>query len=162
MFLTTNCGLIMTSLKTSFYAVLLACLAVGGILAASAADKFQTQSFLTQRPGVTVLHGTESVLGRTLICAGDERAGRIVDVLADGNGQVRAAIVDFGGFLGLGSRKIAVDWSDLKFDGSRISVDLTRERLSRAPEVREGRPVLAISARASRDRADASDQLGPR
>jgi hypothetical protein len=152
----------MTSLKTGFYAVLLASLAACGILAASAADKFQTQSFVAPRPGLTVLHGTESVLGKTLMCAEDERAGRIVDILAGPNGEVRAAIVDFGGFLGVGSRKIAVDWSDLKFDGSRISVNLTRERMSRAPEVREGRPVFAISAKPTRDRADASDQLSPK
>jgi PRC-barrel domain len=151
----------MTFLKTRFYAVLLASLAACGILTANAAGKFQTQYFVSPRPGVTVLHGTENVLGKTLICAGDERAGRIVDVLADPDGNVRAAIVDFGGFLGVGSRKIAVDWSDLKFEGSRISIGLTRERLSRAPEVREGRPVLAISARASRDRADASHLIGP-
>ena len=41
--------------------------------------------------------------------------GRIVDVLVDRRGQVRAAIIDFGGFLGVGSRKIAVDWSALHF-----------------------------------------------
>jgi hypothetical protein len=150
---------IMTVLKKSFYTILLASL--GGIIIANAADEFQTQPFTTPRPRMTVLYGTESVLGKTLIGAGGERAGRIVDVLAGPNGQVRAAIIDFGGFLGVGSRKIAVDWSDLKFDGSRISVDLTRERLSRAPEVREGRPVFAIGARPSRDRADASDQLSP-
>ena len=41
--------------------------------------------------------------------------GRIVDVLVDRSGQVRAAIIDFGGFLGVGSRKIAVDWNALHF-----------------------------------------------
>ncbi len=37
--------------------------------------------------------------------------GRVVDVIVDPAGQVCAAIVDFGGFLGVGSRKIAVDWN---------------------------------------------------
>ena len=45
----------------------------------------------------------------------DENMGRIVDVLVVRSGQVRAAIIDFGGFLGVGSRKIAVDWSALHF-----------------------------------------------
>ena len=41
--------------------------------------------------------------------------GRIVDVLVDGQGMARAAIIDFGGFLGVGSRKIAVAWQALHF-----------------------------------------------
>jgi hypothetical protein len=40
-----------------------------------------------------------------------EDMGRIVDVIVDRSGQVRAAVIDFGGFLGVGSRKIAVDWN---------------------------------------------------
>jgi hypothetical protein len=35
--------------------------------------------------------------------------GRVVNVVVDQSGQVRAAIIDFGGFLGVGNRKIAVD-----------------------------------------------------
>jgi hypothetical protein len=41
--------------------------------------------------------------------------GRIVDVVVDRTGQVRAAVIDLGGFLGVGSRKIAVDWNALSF-----------------------------------------------
>jgi len=41
--------------------------------------------------------------------------GRIVDVIVNRDGQVRAAIIDFGGFLGVGNRKIAVDWRALNF-----------------------------------------------
>ena len=60
-------------------------------------------------------------------------------------------VVDFGGFLGIGSRRIAVAWSDLHFgpDGNRdvVAVDLPGEQLSRAPEAKQGQPVLVISAR---------------
>ena len=41
--------------------------------------------------------------------------GRVVDIVVDSAGQVRAAVIDFGGFLGVGSRKIAVDWNALHF-----------------------------------------------
>src|SRR6266849_2785320 len=37
------------------------------------------------------------------------------DVLVDRSGIVRAAVIDFGGFLGVGSRKIVVDWNALHF-----------------------------------------------
>ena len=68
-------------------------------------------------PEMTILakHEVEGVLGRDVRSAADEDMGRIVDVLVDRAGQVRAAIIDFGGFLGVGSRKIAVDWNALHF-----------------------------------------------
>jgi PRC-barrel domain len=151
----------MTALKKLIYTVLFTSFGAGSILVASAADEYLAQSDTLPHSKMTVLRRTESVLGKTLICASGENAGRIVDVLADPTGQVRAAVIDFGGFLGVGSRKIAVEWSDLRFVDSRITIDLTRDRLSRAPEVKEGRAVIAISARPARDRADAYDQLGP-
>src|SRR5262245_54445492 len=63
-------------------------------------------------PSVTVLGTREvqGILGREVRSTADENMGRIVDVLVDGSGQARAAIIDFGGFLGVGSRKIAVEW----------------------------------------------------
>ena len=64
--------------------------------------------------------------------------GRIVEVLVDGEGRPRAAVIDFGGFLGVGSRKIAVEWKALQFGigASRqevISLDLGREQIKAAP-----------------------------
>lgn len=45
----------------------------------------------------------------------DKNVGRIVDVLVDDQGQPRAAVVDLGGFLGIGNRRIAVVWRALHF-----------------------------------------------
>jgi len=141
----------MTASRKCFYAVLAASLAGGASLAANAADKAQAQSGANRPATVTVLRGTESVLGKRLAGASGENAGLIVDVLADETGRVRAAIVDYGGFLGIGSRRIAISWSDLRFgpDGhpNAVAVDISSERLAHAPEVKAGRPVLAISAR---------------
>lgn len=104
-------------------------------------------------PEITVLnkHEVEGVLGRDVRSAADEDMGRIVDVLVDRAGQVRAAIIDFGGFLGVGSRRIAVDWGALHFPqpgkpGERIALDLTRDQVKTAPEYREGKPVVILGA----------------
>ena len=66
----------------------------------------------------TVVDGEqlESVLGIEALSSTGEDMGRIVDIIVDRDGQVTAAIIDFGGFLGVGSRKIAVDWRSLHFD----------------------------------------------
>jgi hypothetical protein len=104
-------------------------------------------------PAVTILnkHEVEGVLGREVLSAANENMGRIVDVLVDRSGQVRAAIIDFGGFLGVGSRKIAVDWGTLHFPQpgkpeARISLDLTRDQVKAAPEYQDGKPVVVLGA----------------
>lgn len=93
--------------------ILTASLGAGAALASDSANEFQAP------PGVssTVLPHTESVLGKSLAASG-ENAGRIVDVLADDAGRVRAAVVDFGGFLGVGARRLAVSLSDLRWGES--------------------------------------------
>ena len=107
----------------------------------------------TVTPEITVLnkHEVEGILGRDVRSSADEDMGRVVDVLVDHAGQVRAAIIDFGGFLGVGSRKIAVDWNALHFPepgkpGERIALDLTRDQVKSAPEFKEGKPVVILGA----------------
>jgi hypothetical protein len=77
--------------------------------------------------------------------------GRIVDVIVDRQGTVRAAVIDFGGFLGVGSRKIVVDWSALHFSrvadkGESITLELTKEQVIAAPEYKEGTPIVVLGA----------------
>jgi hypothetical protein len=107
----------------------------------------------TAPAAVTILnkHEVEGVLGREVLSAANENMGRIADVLVDRGGQVRAAIIDFGGFLGVGSRKIAVDWGALHFPPpgkreARITLDLTRDQVKAAPEYQDGKPVEVLSA----------------
>ena len=72
-------------------------------------------------PSVTIIGAREAhgVLGRDVRSPTDEDMGHIVDVIVDRNGTVRAAVIDFGGFLGVGSRKIVVDWNALHFGQRR-------------------------------------------
>ena len=104
-------------------------------------------------PSVTVIDAADArgVLGRDVRTAADENMGRIVDVVVDRAGQVRASIIDFGGFLGVGSRKIAVDWTALRFThvankGDSIILELTRDQVKAAPEYKEGKPIVVLGA----------------
>lgn len=122
------------------------------VLAAFAAAG-QTEGGAPGQPSVTVLGTQEvqSILGREVRSTADENMGRIVDVLVDGQGVTRAAIIDFGGFLGVGSRKIAVAWQALHFVPAAekkygIVLELTRDQVKPAPEYKEGRPVIVIVA----------------
>jgi PRC-barrel domain protein len=91
----------------------------------------------------------DGVLGKEVRSSADENMGRIVNVVVDRNAQPRAAVIDFGGFLGIGSRKLAVDWTLLHFgpagDGrGRITMDLTADEVRAAPEYKEGKPVVIL------------------
>jgi hypothetical protein len=104
-----------------------------------------------QEPSVTVLdrHDTLGVLGKEVRSAANEDMGRMVDVIVDRAGQVKAAVIDFGGFLGVGSRKIAVAWNAIRFSGDakqgdRISLELTRDQVRAAPEFKEDKPVVVL------------------
>jgi len=104
----------------------------------------------------TVLNDKEagSILGKEVRSVTDEKLGRIVDVIVDRRGMTRAAVIDFGGFLGVGSKKIAVAWDMLTFPGSadagadKITVQTTRDRLNKAPEYKDGKPIVVLGARA--------------
>ncbi len=56
--------------------------------------------------------------------------GSVIDMLVDADGTPRVAVIDFGGFLGVGSRHVAIDWSVLKFhlndQAAPVQLDLDR------------------------------------
>ena len=107
-------------------------------------------------PSVTIIGAADAhgVLGRDVRSAADEDMGRIVDVVVDRAGQVRAAVIDFGGFPGVGSRKIVVDWNALRFwrignKSDSISLELTKEQVRAAPEYKEDAPIVVLGASGS-------------
>jgi len=107
-------------------------------------------------PSVTVIGARDAhgILGREVRSAANEDMGRIVDVIVDREGTVRAAVIDFGGFLGVGSRKIVVDWNALHFGSvanksDSITLELTKEQVTAAPEYKEDTPLIVLGAAGS-------------
>jgi PRC-barrel domain protein len=107
-------------------------------------------------PSVTVIGARDAhgVLGRDVRSPKDEDMGHIIDVIVDRAGVVRAAVIDFGGFLGVGSRKIVVDWSALHFGriadkSDSITLELTKEQVTAAPEYKEDTPIIVLGASGS-------------
>jgi hypothetical protein len=82
------------------------------------------------------------LMGRRIMAAEGAEIGRVVDLVVDAEGRPRAAVVDVGGFLGIGSRRVALAWRRLAFRGDegapRIVTDVPADRLSAAPEYRPG------------------------
>jgi hypothetical protein len=114
---------------------------------AAAPPSQQTEEKTSVPATVVDVEQLESVLGIEALSSTGEDMGRIVDIIVDRTGQVRAAIIDFGGFLGVGSRKIAVDWRSLHFDPKKagvVAVNLTKDQLRVAPVYKAAEPVVMI------------------
>jgi PRC-barrel domain len=80
----------------------------------------------------------EAILGQRVIDAEGKDIGRLVDVLVDANGAPQAAVIDFGGFMGVGNRKVAVHWSVLHFTPgdakNKVTLEMTPDQIKAAPE----------------------------
>ena len=67
----------------------------------------------------------------------NNKIGEIMDVLVGKNGQVQAAIVGVGGFLGAGEKDVAVSFNSIKAtmknDKVYLTMDTTKDALKKAP-----------------------------
>lgn len=76
--------------------------------------------------------------GRKVVSPRGESLGEIEKLVIDpGYGRLTYAIVEVGGFLGLGEKEVAVPWQALSLaqDGQTFVLDVTRERLKNAPSL---------------------------
>lgn len=96
--------------------------------------------------------GAQTLLGLPVQTSKGEDLGHVVDVVVDRGGVLLAAIVDFGGFLGVGTRKIAVDWRILHFPKTegmnKLIADLPLNQLREAPVFKAGEPIVIMGAAA--------------
>ncbi len=67
----------------------------------------------------------------------DKKVGDIGEVVLDKEGQVEGVVVDVGGFLGIATHPVLLDWKDVTLasqDGKdRAVVNLTKEKLEQMP-----------------------------
>lgn len=101
----------------------------GSLLFASAA--FAGENSTTAPPGTTTAapskmpsasetsyHGdwrASKVIGLNVYNDKNENVGSINDLLMDKSGSIKAAVISVGGFLGMGSRYVAIAFDKLKF-----------------------------------------------
>lgn len=79
------------------------------------------------------------LIGSQVRNGANETIGNINDVLLTRNGQIESVIVGVGGFLGLGEKNVALQFSELKFDVSdpnrpTVTAAATSDALAAAPE----------------------------
>ena len=77
-------------------------------------------------------------IGAKVRNAAKETVGSVEDVYIDGKGAIQAVIVSVGGFLGVGTKNVAVKFSDVKVtrDGNSLvlTTDWTKDTLKNMPD----------------------------
>jgi hypothetical protein len=94
-----------------------------------------------QKTEAAVLLAASEVKGARVINFQNENIGDVDELLIEPDtAQIRFAVLSVGGFLGLGSTKVAVPWMAFQIVSERnkikyMMLDATRERLEKAPRV---------------------------
>jgi sporulation protein YlmC with PRC-barrel domain len=76
------------------------------------------------------------LVGKDVFSANGEDVGEVADVLVNDQGEPEAVVIAHGGWLGLGEKKIAVDWSSVTVAKDGVAIDLPSQQLSQIPEYR--------------------------
>jgi hypothetical protein len=84
----------------------------------------------------------ENLTGATVVGPEGDDIAVVGDILLTADGQVDAMLIDFGGFLGIGEKRVAVSLDNLEFAANEngdliIYSDFTREQLEAQPEYDE-------------------------
>jgi hypothetical protein len=80
----------------------------------------------------------EELIGTNVYGTNDEHIGAIGDLALNEDGSIDAIIIDFGGFLGIGTKPVAVAYEDLDFladpnNNRSLVLPITREQMEAAP-----------------------------
>jgi len=82
----------------------------------------------------------DKFIGKDVYGADGKKVGELNNLLINPDGQVRAGIVEFGGFLGIGEHKVAVPWNQLNVQGDRLTVNMTQDQIKSAPNWNKDHP----------------------
>lgn len=90
--------------------------------------------------GMPMNHLASDLADMDVYGANNEKIGEIDDLVINSDGTVAAAVVEVGGFLGMGEKDVLVNFSSLKMtmDGDKMKVsvpEFTKETLTSAPDV---------------------------
>lgn len=68
-----------------------------------------------------------------VISAAGDPVGDVEAVLADPNDRITAVVIEAGGFLGLGSKKVVVGLKDLMLDSNRLIAAMSSDEMKKLP-----------------------------
>ena len=82
----------------------------------------------------------KNMIGKDVYGANGNKVGEVNNLLVGADGRVHAAVVEFGGFLGIGENKVAVPWDQLNVTKDRVTTDMTEDQVKAAPHWDKNKP----------------------
>jgi PRC-barrel domain protein len=88
------------------------------------------------------------IIGASVVDSSNQSIGSVNNLLIDSNGNVTAAVVGVGGFLGIGEKNVAISFKSLNItrdaNGSeKVSMQLSKNELQQAAEFKPYQPARA-------------------
>lgn len=96
---------------------------------------------------------SDRVEGTAVYGSDGDKIGSVDSIMIEKrSGQAREAILDVGGFLGMGGSRHAVPWQKLEYDVDQggYKLDVTEEQLKNAPSFQENDRDRTLSDRGHR------------
>ena len=116
-------------------------LILAAILSASGAVQAQATSWVEVEDGATMVPSlsmsVDEIDGMDIYDSTGERVGEVDDILMSEDGNVSAASLDIGGFLGMGERDVVLPLESLTKTDDGLVTTLTKEQLESLPEYEE-------------------------
>jgi len=82
----------------------------------------------------------KNLIGKNVYGANGNQVGEINNLLVGQDGRVHAAVIEFGGFLGIGEHKVAVPWDQLNITKDRVVTNMTQDQVKAAPQWDKNKP----------------------
>ncbi|MBK1837760.1 PRC-barrel domain-containing protein [Azospirillum sp. YIM B02556] len=70
------------------------------------------------------LASAEELIGKNVYGRDNNKIGEVDDVILDGTGQAKQLVISSGGFLGIGEKQVAVDYSAANWDSQNNRLNL--------------------------------------
>jgi sporulation protein YlmC with PRC-barrel domain len=111
---------------------------------AANAEQVETAATGTETEGFLSFNAEQmrasTLMGKEIYGPDDASIGEVSDLVLQEDGETRAALIDVGGFLGVGEKRVAIPFEQIQFsqpaeDGGepRLTVAMTKEELEALP-----------------------------
>ncbi|MCG5242887.1 PRC-barrel domain-containing protein [Azospirillum doebereinerae] len=83
------------------------------------------------------LASADALIGKNVYGRDNDKLGEVDDVILDTNGQAKQLVIGSGGFLGIGEKKVAVEYNAANWDSANNRINLSgmsRDDVKAMPE----------------------------
>lgn len=113
---------------------------IGSTTAPAAGDRASATAVAPATGVFPVAKDVESLIGKDVYGTNGKKLGEINNLLIGTDSRVHAAVVEFGGFLGIGEHDVAVPWDKLNVTRDRVTVNMTEDQIKAGPRWNKDRP----------------------